>query len=122
MPGMEAGVPNWKVVDSEARYVLFGEDFAEEAADSVVIITQIIDKKGFGEGEPGEYAYMWFQESGDGEQALWAMRYYSLDPFLEFFPPDQPPAVEYAFLEQMVAEDPALPIAMDVGSLRIDNK
>ncbi len=122
MPAMEEGVPDWKVVDAEARYVLFGEDFENGEPGSAIIIAQIVDKAGFGEGEPGEYAYLWFHDgdAADGEPALWAMRYYSLDPFLEFFPADQPPAVEYTDLETMIAEDPALPIGIDVGNLRIN--
>jgi hypothetical protein len=122
MPAMEEGMPDWKVVNAEARYVLFGEDFENGEPGSVIIIAQIVDKAGFGQGEPGEFAYLWFHESGadGGEPALWAMRYHSLDPFLEFFPADQPPAVEYTDLETMIAEDPALPIGTDVGELRIN--
>lgn len=120
MPGMEEGVPDWKLVNAEARYALFGEDFANGDPGTVIIISQIVEKQGFGQGEPGQYAYFWFRAGGAGEEpAAWAMKYYSFDPFQEFFPDDAPPAVEFIPLDALASEDPALPIVADVGGLQI---
>ncbi len=119
MPGQDEGMPTWKGVESEARYVFFGED-AGDTVDAVVVIAQITAKDGWGQGEPGEYAYFWMRDGGDTGPDQWGMRYFSFDPFYEFYPEDSPPVeAGYFTLEDVRAEDPVLPLDVELGEIEI---
>lgn len=119
MPDPEEGMPTWKGVETEARYIFFGEDVGD-TVDAVVVITQITAKEGWGQGEPGEYAYFWLRDGGDTAPDQWGNRSFSFDPFLEFFPEDSPPVEEgYFTLEDLHTEDPVLPINVELGDIEI---
>ena len=120
-PQPPEGEPYWKAVDSNARYAFFGADVENGDPNTVVVITEINAKEGWGQGEPGEYAYFWFRDGGDQEPDQWGMRTYSFDPWYEFFPADQPPVEQgYFTLEEMQAEDAVLPLTAELGDLRIE--
>jgi uncharacterized protein (TIGR02246 family) len=119
-PQPPAGEPNWKTVNSDVRYLFFGAD--EEGGDPnvVVVITQIRSKDGWGQGEPGEYAYFWFRDGGKNAKDQWGMRYFSFDPWYEFYPAGEPPVeAGYFTLEEMQADDPVLPLTVEVGDFAI---
>jgi hypothetical protein len=110
---------NWKIYHEEmgwrelkARIV--SVDFGEyEGAPAAAFVAEITSKSGWGQGAPGEYAYFWVRDGGTpgrkGDQ--FGINYYSLDPFLEFWPDDDPPAGAYF--------DPFLPIDVEAGNLVI---
>ena len=81
MPNAEEGMPTWKGVESEVQYALFGEDFDVGEPDGVVVIAQIVSKEGWGQGEPGQYAYFWMHDGAASGPDQWGMKYYSFDPF-----------------------------------------
>jgi hypothetical protein len=94
---------NWKRVNSHAEYVLF-----DEAAEAAVVVAQIDEKTGWGEGEPGEWACFWVRD-GDlvGEMAdQFGIHYYSdFYPevgFKEFWPEDDLPPMEYAAPSELI--------------------
>jgi hypothetical protein len=119
-PQPPEGESYWKVVDSEVRYAFFGADVENGDPNTVVVITQIKAKDGWGQGEPGEYAYFWFREGGEQAPDQWGMRSYSLDPWYEFYPADKPPVDPgYFTLEEMQAEGPLLPLTVEIGGLTI---
>jgi hypothetical protein len=104
---------DWKRVKSHVEYALFDE--AEEAA---VVVAQIDEKTGWGEGEPGEWACFWVHD-GDlaGDMAdQFGIHYYSdFHPevgFKEFWPEDELPPMAYAL--------PGLPIDVALGDLVIE--
>lgn len=84
----------WRYLDSRLSCVMFGEHEGKPAA---AFVSQIVRRMGWGEGEPGEYAYFWVRDGGtpgsEGDQ--FGINYYSLDPFIEFWPEDEPPPCEY---------------------------
>jgi hypothetical protein len=100
----------WRYFDSRPTCVVFGEHDGKPAA---AIVTQITERIGWGWGEPGEYAYFWVRDGGapasEGDQ--WGMSYYSFDPFIEFYPEDEPPPCEYF--------TPDLLIDMEGGDLTV---
>jgi hypothetical protein len=82
----------WRQLDSHPVCVLFGEDVGEDA-DTVIVVTRIQQKEGWGDGLPGEYAYWWLRDDGDNDQM--AILDYSYDPWYEFFPRGKAPDCEY---------------------------
>jgi len=120
MPNAEEGMPTWKGVESEVKYVLFGEDFEAGEPNAVVVITQIVSKEGWGQGEPGQYAYFWMRDGAEAGPDQWGMRYYSFDPFQEFYPEESPPLAEgYFTVEAMQADDPVLPLDVELGDIAL---
>lgn len=119
-PQPPAGETYWKVIDSEVRYAFFGADVADGDPHVVVVITQIKSRSGSGQGNPGEYAYFWFRDGGQGGVDQWGNRSYSLDPWQEFYPADKPPvATGYFTVKEMQAASPALPLTAESGDLTI---
>lgn len=121
-PTPQEGGTGWKGVDSQVRYAIFGKDIKDADPNSVVVITQITSHSGWGQGEPGSYAYFWLKDSGlpDGQGDQWGMLSYKVDPWTEFFPENDPPAVDhYITLEEMQQRDPALPINVEMGDIVI---
>ena len=98
----------WKWIKSDVKHVLFDE--ADEAA---MVISQITEKTGSGEGEPGEYAYFWVRDGESLDQ--FGMLYYSdFHPeagFKEYFPSDD--------LSMLVYREPAEVIDIESGALAI---
>lgn len=120
VPNAEPGAPTWKCVKSEARYIFFGEDIARGEMDAVAVISQIGSKEGWGEGEAGQYAYFWLRDGGEANPDQWGMRYYSLDPFQEFYPQASPPIEGgYFTIAEMQADDPVLPVDVELGDLAL---
>lgn len=120
-PQPPAGEAYWKVVDSAVRYAFFGADVANGDPNTVVVITQIKSKEGWGQGIPGEYGYFWFRDGGQAGPDQWGMRYYTLDPWYEFFPADKSPVeAGYFTVAEMQANDPVLPLTVESGDLTID--
>ena len=114
------GEPYWKAVDGDARYIFFGADVPGGDPNTVVVIPQITSKLGWGQGEPGEYGYFWFRDGGETEPDQWGMRYYSMDPWYEFYPAGQPPIEPgYFTAAEMQADDPVLPLDIEGGNLTI---
>jgi hypothetical protein len=70
----------------------------DEPAQAAIVISQITEKTGPGEGEPGEYACFWVRDSDAADQ--FGIHYYSdFHPevgFKEYFPADELPLLEYA--------------------------
>ena len=119
-PQPPAGEAYWKVVDADARYVFLGADEPNGDPNAVVVIPQIKSKEGWGQGVPGEYSYFWFRDGADTGPDQWGMRYYSLDPWYEFFPADKSPAeAGYFTVPEMQADDPVLPLDVEGGGLKI---
>jgi hypothetical protein len=119
-PNPPAGEGYWKEVESDAKYIFFGSDDDSGDPNTVVLITQIKSKDGWGLGEPGEYAYFWLRDGDDGEPDQWGMRYYSLDPWAEFFPAGEPPVeAGYFTVDEMQADDPVLPLDFEIGDVEI---
>jgi hypothetical protein len=105
----------WRAVDAHATCVQFGED--EGGNPTVVLVSRIVRKTGWGQGEPGEYAYWWLRDSAEGD--LHSINYYRpFDPnhpedFQEFFPRTlAPDCKEFPFFEP--------PEVMDLGDLAIE--
>jgi len=96
----------WREVDAYASCVQIDEEAGE-----AILVSRIVRKTGWGQGEPGEYAYWWVHDSGEGDQ--FAINYYSMDPFYEFFPRGRPPDCEC--FDQV---EP--PIDFELGDLAID--
>ena len=75
-------------------FVAFGE---HEGAPAAAFVAEITRVSGWGQGVPGEYAYYWVRDGGtparQGDQ--FAINYYSLDPFYEFYPAGAPPTGAY---------------------------
>jgi hypothetical protein len=98
----------WKLIKADARYVFF-----DDGGQNALVLSQITEKGGEGEGEPGEYAAFWVHDSGKQDQ--FGMFYYSdFHPdlgFKEFFPADDLPPLEYAA--------PAEVIAVEIGDVVI---
>jgi hypothetical protein len=119
-PQPPSGETYWKVVDSDVRYVFFGVDVANGDPNTVVVITQLKAKEGWGQGEPGEYGYFWFRDGAEDGTDQWGMRYYSFDPWYEFYPADKSPVeAGYFTLAEMQADDPVLPLTVEIGGLTI---
>lgn len=83
----------WGEVTANAHCVLFGEDVGKDP-DTLIIVSRISQSTGWSVAEPGQYAYWWLKDGGIGNDTL-AIRYYSFEPFQEFFPAGKPPACEY---------------------------
>lgn len=77
----------WRQLDAHPTSVVF-----DEGTQTAVFVSRIIHKTGFGEGEPGEYAFFWVR---DGDPDQWGSAIYQADPFREFWPRGNPPACEY---------------------------
>ena len=121
MPAPPEGGTYWKSVDSEVRHVIFGQDVGEDP-ETFVVITQIVDHKGWGQGEPGRYAYFWFRDTGQalGEGDQWALQYYSFDPFDEFYPEDTPLIdFDYVPIEELQAVEALLPLDVEIGDVLV---
>ena len=119
-PNPPAGEAFWKDVDANAQYVFFGSD--EEGGDpnTAVVIAEITNKDGWGQGVPGEYGYFWFRDNGAEQPDQWGMRYYTLDPWYEFFPVGEPPVEGgYFTVEEMQADDSVLPLDFENGYVTI---
>ena len=118
IPGLAAGEPHWKAVESEVKYVFFGEDVPGQDPHCFAVLTQITDKQGWGEGQPGDYAYFWFRDGVDGMADQWGMKYYSFDPFAEFYPAAEAPVGEgYLGVTEALESDPVLPLDVETGGL-----
>ena len=63
-------VREWKRIESDVKYVLF-----DESQKAAMVVSQITNKTGPGEGEPGEYACFWVRDDEAGDQ--FGMHYYS---------------------------------------------
>lgn len=89
----------WRAVDATATCVLFGEDVGGDP-QTAILVSRIETKTGWGQGEPGEYAYWWLRDSEEGDQ--FSINYYRLDDpnteedeWYEFFPAGSPPDCAY---------------------------
>lgn len=121
-PTLQEGGTGWRSIDSQAKYVLLGADIPGADPDTVVVISQITVRRGWGQGEAGEYAYFWFKDSGqaDGKGDQWGNISYKVDPWTEFYPADDPPSVaDYITVEQLKQNDPTLPITVEMGDVQI---
>jgi hypothetical protein len=119
-PNPPEGDVYWKDVDANAKYVFFGSD--EEGGDpnTAVVIAEITNKDGWGQGVPGEYGYFWFRDNGTEQPDQWGMRYYTLDPWYEFFPVGKPPVEGgYFTVAEMQGDDPVLPLDFENGDVTI---
>ncbi len=120
LPAPGEGETYWKVVDSQPRYIFFGADEPGGDPNTVVILTQIDSKMGWGQGEPGEYGVFWFRDGGADTPDQWGNIVYSFDPWYEFFPADAPPLAEgYFDIDRLQGEDPALPLTAELGDITI---
>ena len=70
-----------RLVDTEAKCILFGKDVVGGNLADVTIVSQIT-RRGWGQGEPGEYAFFWIRSTPDGNQA--ANLAYQADPGSNF--------------------------------------
>ena len=102
----------WREVKAHAACVLFGEEPGE-----AILVARIFHKTGWGQGEPGEYAYWWLTDSEDGD--LHRIKYYRLDDpetpedeWYEFFPRGRPPDCEF-----FTTTEP--PVGITMGDLAI---
>lgn len=119
-PTPQEGGTGWRGVDSQVKYALFGAEIPGADPDTVVLITQITAQRGWGQGEPGEYAYFWFKDSGQPTGDQWGNVSYKVDPWTEFYPADDPPSVaDYITVEQLKQNDPTLPITVEMGDVQI---
>ncbi len=120
LPAPGEGETYWKVVDSQPRYIFFGADVPGADPNTVVILTQIDNKMGWGQGEPGEYGAFWFRDGGADASDQWGNTIYSFDPWYEFYPADAPPLAEgYFGIERLQEEDPVLPLTAELGNIVI---
>jgi hypothetical protein len=90
----------WRQVEAQAVCVRFGEDVEGQDPRTAILVSRITRKAGWGQGEPGEYAYWWLLDSPEGDQS--AINYYRRDDpdteeneMYEFFPQGSPPGCEY---------------------------
>ena len=84
----------WRYLDARASCVAISED--NDGNHSAILVSRIVRKTGWGQGEPGEYAYWWLNDSEAGDQQ--AINYYRQDDpatpedeWYEFFPRGKPP-------------------------------
>ena len=105
----------WRAVNARATCVQFDKD--EDDNPTAILVSRIVRKTGWGQGEPGEYAYWWLRDSTEGD--LHSINYYRpFDPdhpedFQEFFPRDHAPDCEgFSFFEP--------PEVIDLGDLAIE--
>lgn len=113
---------NWRILETQAKYALFGAEIPGADSDTVVLITQITSHNGWGQGEPGEYAYFWLKDSGqpDGKGDQWGDISYKLDPWTEYFPANDPPSVtNYITVEQLKQSSSNLPLHVEMGDVQI---
>ena len=105
----------WRYVDSSPVCVVFGKHEGKPAA---VFVSRIVNKIGWGPGEPGEYAYYWVRDGGtpgsEGDQ--WGATNYQYEPFIEFWPADDPPPCKY-----FTPDHPPQPISVQGGDLVISD-
>jgi hypothetical protein len=87
----------WRYLEARASCVAFHEDV--NGSRSAILVSRIVRKTGWGQGEPGEYAYWWLHDSETGDQL--AINYFQHDDpltpedeFYEFFPRGKPPKCE----------------------------
>ena len=119
-PDPPEGDTHWRAVDADARYVFFGADEENGDPNAAVVIAQLKRQDGWGQGEPGEYAYFWLRDGGSEGADQWGMRYFSLDPWYEFYPAAAPPVADgYFTVEEMQADDAVLPLDVEVGGVTI---
>lgn len=89
----------WKLIKADAKYIFF-----DDSGQNALVLAQLTEKRGEGEGEPGEFAAFWVHDSGAEDQ--FGMFYYSdFHPdvgFKEFFPADQLPPLEYALPAEVI--------------------
>jgi hypothetical protein len=102
----------WREVKARAACVFFGEEMG-----NAILVSRIVHKTGWGQGEPGEFAYWWLTDSEGGD--LHRINYYRLDDpdtpedeWYEFFPRGRPPDCEF-----FTPTEPPIGIAM--GDLAI---
>lgn len=120
LPDDDPDTPSWKGVEAAARYVFFGADVEDGDPAAAVVIAQILSKDGFGQGVPGEYSYFWLRDGGEAGQDQFGMRYYSLDPWYEFYPEDEPPVeAGYFSVAEMQLDDAALPLDVELGDIEL---
>jgi hypothetical protein len=110
----------WRYLDTRPTCVAFGKYRGEPAA---TFVTQIVNKIGFGQGEPGQYAVVWVLDGGTPGSAgdMWAKPSYQDQPvWIEFWPEDEPPDCE-DYLPRDLPKDlmPPMPIAAEGGDLVI---
>jgi hypothetical protein len=105
----------WREVDAYASCVAFGEN--DVGNPTAILVSRILRKRGWGQGEPGEYAYWLLTDGPEGD--LHSINYYRLDDpvtpedeWYEFFPAGLPPRCE--------PFDPVeAPTTIDMGDLAI---
>jgi hypothetical protein len=111
----------WRYVDTRPTCVVFGKYQGKPAA---TFVTQIVNKIGFGQGEPGQYAVVWVLDGGTPGSAgdMWAKPSYQDPPptWIEFWPADEPPDCE-DFLPKDLPKDliPPQPMTAEGGDLVI---
>lgn len=105
----------WRHVGARPTCVVFGEGDDEGTA---VLVAQIVSQRGWRSGdydEVGRYTKFWVRDGGTPGSAgdQWNMQSYQFDPWIEFWPEDEPPDCE-SFTPD---EDP--PIDVENGNLMI---
>ena len=102
-------------MDAHATCVLFGAAVGEDP-ESAILVSRILRKTGWGQGEPGEYAYWWLRHSEVDQHGI---NYYRLDDpatpedgGYEFFPRGRGPSCEYLELAEP-------PVDVGLGDLGI---
>jgi hypothetical protein len=105
----------WREVDAVASCVQFGVD--EAGNPTAILVSRILRRRGWGQGEPGEYAYWLLRDREEGD--LHSINYYRLDDpttpeneWYEFFPRGLPPRCEPFNLFEP-------PVPVDLGDLAI---
>jgi len=119
-PTPQDGGSGWRVLESQAKYAIFGAEIPGADPDTVVLITQITAHNGWGQGKPGEYAYFWLKDGGKTAADQWGDVSYKLDPWTEYFPANEPPSVaNYITVEQLKKNSPVMPITVELGDVQI---
>ena len=84
----------WRSIDARATCLAVTAEL--DGSKTAVVVARIVSKRGWGDGEPGEYARFWVRDGGTpgakGDQ--WNNQSASLDPWYEFWPANAEPDCE----------------------------
>ena len=92
-----AGAVNWAIYNPAEtpvwRYVSSTPVCAAFKDSSAVMVVKLREVRGWGAGEPGQFARFWVRDGGKAgpHTDQWGLQSYNEAEFIEFWPADQPP-------------------------------
>jgi len=85
-------IEGWRSIDALATCLAITEEL--DGSKTAVVVSRIVSKRGWGAGDPGEYARFWVRDGGTPGSAgdQWSNQSYDPfpEPWYEFWPADGP--------------------------------